>query len=108
MPAAKNIPVIEKNPRTQQFEVLNKLSEGYKEWKPLETQPDRRGKPYQITEIAGSTGSDEKEVQRSLYVLEGHKLVTPIPEGDFTSKTWQITETGVEALKHLKPGGHSL
>lgn len=57
---------------------------------------------FQIAELAELTGlRDEKEVQRSLYILEGHKLVTPCPEGDFTSKTWQITSNGIAALKNL-------
>jgi hypothetical protein len=53
----------------------------------------------EITRLSGL--ADEKETQRFLFILEGHKLVTPIPEGDFTSKIWQITSHGVETLKHI-------
>lgn len=57
---------------------------------------------FQIAELAELTGlRDEKEIQRSLYILEGHKFVSPCPEGDFTSKTWQITTDGVEAVKRI-------
>lgn len=58
---------------------------------------------FQIEEIAQISGvSDEKEIQRYLFILEGQKLVSPHPEGDFTSKTWQITRHGVKALRVIK------
>ncbi len=58
------------------------------------------GSQYLISEITERSGiPDEKEVQRYLYILEGQKLVTPIPEGDFTSKHWQITNDGQRALR---------
>ena len=60
-------------------------------------------KPFQLTEIAELSGlKDEKEVQRSLYVLEGHKLVSPTPAGDFTSKIWHITEDGAKLAKRIE------
>ncbi|MFM1847710.1 MAG: hypothetical protein RL417_1184, partial [Pseudomonadota bacterium] len=31
----------------------------------------------------------------------GQKLVTPLPPGDFTSKTWQITKDGLRALSTI-------
>ena len=46
-----------------------------------------------------STIKDDKETLRYLYILEGQKLVTPVPPGDFTSRNWQITPEGVRALK---------
>lgn len=53
-----------------------------------------------ITTIAQLSGlKDEKETQRYLYILEGHKLVAPHPLGDFTSKFWSITKDGVQAVK---------
>jgi hypothetical protein len=56
----------------------------------------------QINEIAELSGlRDEKETQRFLFILEGQKLVSPFPEGDFTSKTWQITNQGVQTLKQI-------
>lgn len=59
-------------------------------------------KTYQINEIAEISGlKDEKEVQRYLFILEGQKLVSPQPEGDFTSKNWAITKTGIKALKTI-------
>lgn len=60
-------------------------------------------RPYQLTEIAELSGlRDEREVQRYLFILEGQKLVTPHPAGDFTSKTWQITRDGIRALKVIQ------
>lgn len=51
--------------------------------------------PFRIHEIAEISGlNDEKEAQRVLFILEGQKLVTPLPEADLTSKVWQITTLG--------------
>jgi hypothetical protein len=56
----------------------------------------------EITEIAQRSGLvDEKETQRFLFILEGQKLVSPFPEGDFTSKIWQITSQGVQTLRQI-------
>ena len=56
----------------------------------------------QISEIAERSGlKDEKEVLRYLYILEGQKLVSPHPQGDFTSRMWCITTDGVRALKTI-------
>lgn len=53
-----------------------------------------------INELVSLSGlPDEKEVQRYLYILEGQKLVSPFPEGDFTSKTWRVTKEGLRAWK---------
>ena len=62
-----------------QIQILNALA-------PHSTAtPDSRR--LQITEIAQISGLvDEKETQRFLFILEGQKLVSPFPEGDFTSK----------------------
>ncbi len=55
--------------------------------------------PKELSEISERSGlKDEKEVLRYLYILEGQKLVSPQPEGDFTSKIWAITKDGVRAL----------
>lgn len=60
------------------------------------------GAQYHINEIAAQSGvADEREIQRCLYILEGQKLVTPLPPGDFTSKTWQITKDGLRALSTI-------
>jgi hypothetical protein len=57
----------------------------------------------QIEEIVEITGlDDEKEVQRILFILEGQKLVTPYPEGDFTSRIWKITSEGKKALRSIE------
>ena len=53
----------------------------------------------EITELSGF--QDEKETQRYLYILEGHKLVTPKPAGDFTSKFWALTDDGVKTYEQL-------
>ncbi len=76
-----------------QILVLKKMGEG--------ARSVQEARQYQIQELATSLGSDEREVQRSLYILEGHKFVSPYPAGDFTSKTWQITEGGLNAMKNL-------
>ena len=60
-------------------------------------------KPFQITEIAHNSGvKDEKETQRYLFILEGQKLVSPYPAGDFTSRTWSITKHGMKAIKMIQ------
>ncbi len=57
----------------------------------------------EISEIAEACGlNDEREIQRYLYILEGHKLVSPQPPGDFTSKIWGITDEGVRAFRSLQ------
>ena len=57
---------------------------------------------YEISEIAQLTNmEDEREVQRYLLILEGQKLVTPYPRGDFTSTRWQITRRGVKAMRTI-------
>lgn len=54
----------------------------------------------QIEEIAELSGlRDEKETQRYLFILEGQKLVSPQPAGDFTSKSWSITSDGLQVVK---------
>ncbi len=60
----------------------------------------KKNKQYKIEEINLNSGlNDERETQRYLFILEGQKLVSPFPEGDFTSKTWYITKRGMEAIK---------
>jgi len=59
-------------------------------------------KKLQIEEISELSGlKDEKETQRYLFILEGQRLVSPFPVGDFTAKQWHITEQGVQTLKHI-------
>lgn len=59
-------------------------------------------KRLEILEITERSGlADEKETQRFLFILEGQKLVSPFPEGDFTSKVWQITQQGVQTLQQI-------
>ena len=66
---------------------------------PVDTEP----KLLQIEEIAQAAGlNDEREIQRYLFILEGQKLVAPHPAGDFTSRTWQITKTGIRALRTIE------
>ncbi len=60
-------------------------------------------KALQITEIAQAIGiNDEREIQRNLFILEGQKLVSPLPAGDFTSRTWSITNEGLRAVKVIE------
>lgn len=77
--------------RSAQIIVLQKMGEG--------AGTGQEARQYHIQELAAVLGSDEREVQRSLYILEGHKFVAPYPAGDFTSKTWQITPGGLSAVK---------
>ncbi len=78
-----------------QINVLRALSNGI-----VETAEPKQ---LQINEISSKCGlKDEKETQRYLFILEGQKLVTPMPEGDFTSRTWQITRHGMKAVKMIQ------
>lgn len=80
-----------------QINVLKALSGVAAEIQP--TEP----KQLQIHEISAKSGlKDEKETQRYLFILEGQKLVTPLPAGDFTSRTWQITKQGIKAVKMIQ------
>jgi hypothetical protein len=74
----------------------------------VEQTPQQEVRQFQISDIALNISHDEKDVQRSLYVLEGHKLVTPMPPGDFTSNSWCVTETGLSAVKSLNSNNASL
>ena len=56
-----------------------------------------------VSELATVTGvRDNDEVLRALYTLEGKSLARPHPEGDFTSTSWKITQTGIKALGLMK------
>lgn len=78
-----------------QIQILNALA-------PVQNLAPAEPKRLQINEIAEISGlRDERETQRFLFILEGQKLVTPFPEGDFTSKVWQITNQGVQTLKQI-------
>ena len=78
---------------TNQIEVLKCMTLGT-------TESDV--KCLDINEIAERSGlKDEKEVQRYLFILEGQKLVSPHPEGDFTSRVWQITKNGMQTVRKV-------
>ncbi|MGI6681497.1 MAG: hypothetical protein ACOX3T_08495 [Bdellovibrionota bacterium] len=60
----------------------------------------KESRKYEIEEINAICGlNDERETQRYLFILEGQKLVSPSPEGDFTSTTWYVTKRGLDAVK---------
>ena len=83
---------------SNQIAVLKKMSEG--------SGATDSPRQYQIREISVLAGmTDEKETQRVLYILEGHKYVSPSPPGDFTSKFWHITKDGLDAVRMLKKNG---
>lgn len=64
------------------------------------SHPGIESRMFQLNEIVELSGMrDEKEVQRYLYILEGQKLVSPHPAGDFTSKTWHVTREGLKAWR---------
>jgi hypothetical protein len=78
-----------------QIQILNALANGT-------TGGASEARRLEINEIAERSGlRDEKETQRFLFILEGQKLVSPFPEGDFTSKIWQITTQGVQTLRQI-------
>jgi hypothetical protein len=65
-------------------------------------QAKNQRKTLAIQEIAEMSGvTDEREIQRYLFILEGQKLVSPLPEGDFTSRNWSITKNGIEAIRKI-------
>jgi hypothetical protein len=69
----------------------------------LHVNTQARLRQFEISEITELCGFiDEREVQRYLLILEGQKLVTPLPEGDFTSNRWQITTDGVRTLRTIE------
>ena len=58
--------------------------------------------PLSVDQIVScSKLTDDKEVRRHLLILEGQKLVSPFPEGDFTSEMWKITNDGARAAKTI-------
>jgi len=90
---AKRVKVLSDS-SVQQINILKVLSR--------QSATTASGGQYHINEIASRSGlNDERETQRCLYILEGQKLVTPLPPGDFTSKTWQITQDGLRALSTI-------
>lgn len=97
MVKGKKIPAHLSESYINQINVLKALCGG--------TPPANRPRTLEITEIAEMSGlSDEKEAQRYLYILEGHKLVSPSPPGDFTSRAWHVTEEGIKAFKIISDG----
>ena len=73
--------------------------------KALSVQRNTSSEPraVQIEEISELSGvCDDKEIQRYLFILEGQKLVSPQPEGDFTSKMWIITRDGLRVVKRAQ------
>lgn len=94
MTTGKRLPKNVSTEHVHQINVLRVLSNGATEV--------AGPKQLQLNEISSKCGlKDEKETQRHLFILEGQKLVTPLPEGDFTSRTWQITKTGLKAVKMI-------
>ncbi len=60
---------------------------------------------FEISDLVALSGlQDAHEVQRFLFILEGQRMVQPVPDGDLTSSVWTITDLGVEALRKYK--GH--
>ncbi|HMO02552.1 MAG TPA: hypothetical protein PKD37_03965 [Oligoflexia bacterium] len=66
------------------------------------TKSGRRASTMSVVEIAKRSAiGDEKETIRYLYILEGQRLVSPQPPGDFTAKFWAITPQGLDLLKSV-------
>ncbi len=74
----------------------------------VDSSPREQLRQFQVAEIADLVGVEEKDVLRSLYILEGHKFVTPLPPKDFTSKVWSVTESGMSAIRSLNTNNASL
>jgi|GEM_PF-2457772 len=54
---------------------------------------------YPVQELAKHMETTEEgEIIRALYILEGQKFVSPYPSDDFTSTIWTITENGITAI----------
>jgi hypothetical protein len=59
-----------------------------------------QSRQFEISELCTiSTIKDEKEMTRFLLILEGQKLVSPYPEGNFTSSRWILTKEGSKAIR---------
>ena len=56
---------------------------------------------FSVNDLATDTQKDGDEVLRSLYVLEGQKLVAPYPAGDFTSNNWCLTDVGADIAEKV-------
>ena len=84
-------PTLKKNIVTDtEFNVLKILYKRY--------LSNKNSSAIEISQIAVESGvKDNDEILRALYTLEGRSLVSPEPEGVFTSKMWKITEFGVKA-----------
>ncbi len=81
---------------------LLKILSGQLEKVALDSKKNHDRKEYNINELTELARlADEKEVIRYLFILEGQKLVSPLPEGDFTSRHWKITDNGVRVLKTI-------
>ncbi len=56
-----------------------------------------------LSELAQFTQvRDQDEILRALYTLEGKGLVSPDPEGDFTSSKWKLTDAGFGTLEVIE------
>ncbi len=50
---------------------------------------------FRLSEVGAISGiNDQRELTRYLYRLEGHKLVSADPPGNFTSENWYVTDEG--------------
>jgi len=58
-------------------------------------------KTVTVSDITVATKLDADTVLRALYTLEGKNIVSPEPEGDFTSKDWKVTVIGKKAMAYL-------
>jgi hypothetical protein len=95
MSAAKGKKPLMSDAFVHQINILKALSN--------QRTPSSEPRPVQMEEISDLSGvHDEKEIQRYLFILEGQKLVSPQPEGDFTSKLWVITRDGLKVVKRAQ------
>ena len=54
--------------------------------------------------VEGTDIGTADEVLRALYIMEGQKMVTPFPIGDFTSSHWCLTDGGADIASKLIRG----
>ena len=89
--------IFNENYYNQQFHLLE-----YMYARALENKQEPQESPYHTKELAENTKFETAdEVLRYLYILEGQKLVTPHPDGDFTSNEWKLTAYGEDVACKL-------
>ncbi len=88
----------------RQFELLEYM---YKDAEKQGLAPTEANYTVKIM-AEGSKLKNEDEILRFLYIMEGQKLVSPYPHGDFTSDFWCLTAYGEDIARKLVMGSIDL